>query len=223
MPPHQRNLVEHRWAERLKQGQTLFNGGMYGVRLRLRKGVASFSLFRTDYAHYLAQGEGVPSFQFAYVAPLPKTRDGYYVLAVTSPGTAVLGQVVNFIGGTLDEHHAATKDPLKANMWRELKEEARIVPRHVNKWSYNYLVSTKRAYVLVAKLNLHLTKQQLEKHFEKYNARQEKPELTGLVFIPATPDGVKGFLDKAKTSKTRLAVPVEEILKAEADDMTLAA
>jgi hypothetical protein len=217
LPRKVKKLVKYCWEQRVKLGTHLFNGTIYAVKPQFNWAQAKFKfdLYKTSYAHCLARWiksgtTRVKGFKYVTVPALMMVQDEegnyYFVLGLTNSNTA-FGAVVNFIGGTLDERHASSPNPLQANMWAECWEEMEISTEDVAEWWYAYLAETEGSYHLVAMLLLKLSLTGVQDHFQTFTIRDKEKEITKIITILATKDGVVDAL-----SKYQFAGPVEAVL-----------
>jgi hypothetical protein len=196
----------------------LFDGTVYSATRYWQDQHLVFYLEETSFSHLLARWKKVrqtevTGFRYLTCPALflttdQTTKETYFVLGKTS-GTYV-GNTINFIGGTLDQKHTETTDPLTANLWSECAEEVGITPAHVATWRFAFLAETEGWFSLIAVVHLHLTPTQLQKHFQRFQRIDREKEITELIFVPATKQDVHHFV----CSGQAITRPVSEVLQA---------
>lgn len=199
-------------------GCHLFNGTVYSATPNWQRHKLVFDLNETSFAHLLARRKKVrqtevTDFRYLTCPALmlttdPNTNETFFVLG-KSNGTSV-GSTINFIGGTLDEKHTATDDPLVANLWSECEEEAGITPAHVSNWRFALFVETESWFSLIAIVQLQLTPTKLQRQFRRFQLTDTENEINELVFVPANKQGVYNFIHSGQ----EIARPVVEVLQA---------
>jgi hypothetical protein len=225
LPSEMNQAIQNYWHSRIdeanKKDLHLFNGVVYAAELyiHLAANALNFSLYETTFDHLLARWlpvnkQIIDGFRYVTCPSLLITKstetnnEKYFILGLIN-SDRLLGSSINFIGGTLDQQHAYTANPLKSNLWAECKEEVGIDSTYVNKWSFDYLAETEGAYYLIASLYLDLTIDQMEEHFQQHSQRDDEKEITKLIKVPATKEGVIRFLK----TKTPIIRPVADVLQ----------
>ncbi len=211
---------KQRWIQANKKGIHIFRGEVYDVKPQFNwaKGELGFLLFATTFDRLLARWLKVGSSVvrgIRYITdpalPIaidPETGERFFVLAHINKNR-LHGSSVNFIGGTMDNSHTIKTDPLQANLWNECDEEVGIRPEHVKSSRYLYLVETEGAFYLVSELILKYSPAQMMEHFNQFTIKDKEKEVVGLIFIPATKEGVLDFFSKGY----HVIPPVAEVLQ----------
>ncbi len=238
LPRKLKKGMQRIWAEKLQQAQKdgtlLYNEVVYAVEPQFNWDVGDiqFHLHKTSYAHQETRRmkvdrsctKQIPGFKYITCPGLlivtdPITGEEFFVLCEINPNTATSQAalrgstkkrpVLNFFGGTLDQRHALSFDPLERNLFDEGAEELGIFPKHVKEWRFTYLVETEGAFFLVAVLRLTMSISEFQEHFKQFTANDQEQEVIQPHFIPATQSGVNKLLK----SGFALVRPVDPVMR----------
>lgn len=202
--------VEAFWHAATAAEPFLFRGPVYSVRQVERSGLEALrlSLAATDYAHYL-YGEriGLPTAhacRVLYAAGILCTADDFLVFGEMAPRTAHAGRL-QCVAGALDaaDLREGVFD-LGQSLRREAREEVGIDledPALVRLCHPRWLKQggKSRSLVLVYQIELRLTLQELQAHYEGFvrslPGGQAAAEFTALVAVPREPGAIGRFLE----------------------------
>ncbi|WP_028777060.1 hypothetical protein [Shimazuella kribbensis] len=211
-----------KWVHARSQGIHLFNGVIYSAEPQFdwAKKKIKFLLYETTFAHLVARWLSVgdtrvvPDFEKFVTCPVllvtkpTETEEKCFIFGLIN-SNRLNGSSINFVGGTMDKKHTAHSHPLEANFMDESEEEVGILPEHVEHWTFKYLAETEVAYFLVPEVHLKLTSTQMDEHFQRFTERDTEKEITKIIKVPATQEGVLDFIHRNKNKLTR---PMVEVL-----------
>lgn len=179
LPQKIRNKIEEFWNEALKDNPNLWNGELMCVDECKRKGnQIVITCKKSNYAHYLYDERiGLPK-EYAcsslVAGCLLETSDGYYIVGELADNTSY-PHCMQISGGSADNNDI---DNGKINIFntilRECEEELNIRlqdKKQVEQFEIKYisLPSDKvHTYILFAKGNLNMNKDQMIEYYEEY-------------------------------------------------------
>lgn len=176
LPIELKEKIEKFWNNAIKENSNLYNGQDYVVeKVNETQDKIEMLVVKSDYAHYLYDERiGIRDDIYRCCSPwggiLLLTKDDYFVIGEMNKTTSV-PYCLQISGGGID--CADIRDgiiDIDLNIKRELKEEINIDLCDVDyKLEYiEYPSNTRNAYGLIAIAEIDKSKEELQKHFEKY-------------------------------------------------------
>ena len=195
LPNETKENINLFWNKLVKENPNLFNGENHCVESIIEKEDRfEMIVVKTNYATYLYNERiGMPdrkiNIMHIWSGILLETKDNYFVLGEMDKTTSVPKCLQVPGGGTSNEDIKDGILEIDINLQRELKEELDLDLNAI-KYEINYLEcpsEKRRVYGFLATGKLDITKDELNKHFEKYKRYIEKngleKEFSKLIFL----------------------------------------
>ena len=195
LPNETKENINLFWNKLVKENPNLFNGENHCVESIIEKEDRfEMIVVKTNYATYLYNERiGMPdrkiNIMHIWSGILLETKDNYFVLGEMDKTTSVPKCLQVPGGGTSNEDIKDGILEIDINLQRELKEELDLDLNAI-KYEINYLEcpsEKRRVYGFLATGKLDITKEELNKHFEKYKRYIEKngleKEFSKLIFL----------------------------------------
>jgi 8-oxo-dGTP pyrophosphatase MutT (NUDIX family) len=221
LPAHLKRAVDEHWDA---EGEGFFRGLVLSVTsIVQRSEKLNVQLVCSDYAHYLYTTRhrltGQNALRAAYTSCLLRTNDGQFVIAEMGGATQTPGRL-QLPGGNIDQNDIGAQGSVDVagSIAREMLEELGLnldallsIPL---KPSHLKIGGTYDFVGMMFLVDLPWSAAEVQAHFEAHSASQQPPELSALVFVPATPEAVQIFFGQDPRARVDYLEPYLSLIAA---------